>query len=95
MGFGARRILCTDSFPSHLWQIQAANVLLLMSQQIPSHVVHPGFPRAQILVSRAPCCPCLNRARGPNHAPCDMGHATCVTWDDGEYQSAFEELARK
>ena len=91
-GLGARRILCTDSFPSHLWQVYATNVHLLMTQQIRSHVVHPGFPANQVLVSRATCCPCLNRTRGPDNTPCDIGHATCLTWQNSDYASAFQKI---
>jgi hypothetical protein len=91
-GIGARRILCTDSFPSHFWQVQATNVVLLMTQQVRSSVVHPAFPDSQIVVSRAPCCPCQNRARGAGNEPCDMGHSICLTWQDSGYIASLKTM---
>ena len=92
LGLGARRIICTDSFPSHFWQVHTTNVLLLLAQQTRSFIVHPGFPESQILASRAPCCPCLHRERNLGLAPCDMGHLSCLTWQDPSYQTAFEKM---
>ncbi len=91
-GFGARRIICSDSFPSHFWQVYTTNVVLLLTEQLGSYVVHPGFPPSQIIASRAPCNPCRHIARGPDHAPCQMGHATCLTWGNADYQAAFEKI---
>lgn len=88
-GFGARRIICADSFPSHFWQVYTTNVLVLLTEQLASYVVHPGFPISQVIASRAPCHPCLHITRGPGNAPCQMGHTICLTWENIDYKTAF------
>jgi len=91
LGQGASMILVTDSFPSHVWQLMGKRVILLLSQQPRSRVVHPGFPDEQVVESCAPCCPCRSRDRG-NHRLCDAGHAHCATWFSEDYVSAFHRV---
>jgi len=91
-GLGARRIICTDSFPSHFWQVYTTNVLLLQTEQLSSYIVHPGFPTSQVISSRAPCCPCLHIARDTGLTPCQTGHLNCLTWQNPAYESAFQVM---
>jgi hypothetical protein len=84
LGHAARRIFVTDSFPSHLWQCAGDGVVVLLSQQPRTRVVHPGFPDEQVVASRASCCPCRNRDRG-NHLLCDTGREYCSTWESADY----------
>lgn len=91
LGAGAGRVLATDSFPSHLWQVFGDRVVLLMSQQIRARIVHPGFPDRQVVASRAPCCPCSNLDRG-NHPLCAAGRVHCATWADPAYVASVERM---
>jgi len=93
LGRDARRVLVTDSFPSHVWQLMGERIVVLLSQQPRIRVVHPGFPDEQIVASRAPCCPCRNRDRG-NHSLCDAGREYCRTWTEVDYIKDVERLLR-
>jgi hypothetical protein len=76
-GAKARTIVCTDSFPSHLWQTFGGNVVLIMTQQSASRVVHPGFS-GRVIHSRAVCSPCLPTGRAQK---CENNFTSCITWD--------------
>ena len=91
LGHMAGRILVTDSFPSHVWQLMGERVVVLLTEQIRSRTVHPGFPLRQIVESRASCCPCRHLDRG-NHRLCVAGHQYCTTWSNCTYVLAFERL---
>lgn len=85
LGGDSRFVLCTDSFPSHLWQTWGTKVLLLLSQQTAKQVVHPGFPKAQIIDSQAPCVRCRSRVRTHAEHTCDAGKIFCDTWSHPLY----------
>jgi len=85
LGCDARFVLCTDSFPSHLWQTWGARVLVLLSQQTAKQVVHPGFPESQIINSLAPCVKCRSRVRTHAEHTCDAGRIFCDTWSHPIY----------
>jgi hypothetical protein len=78
----ARFALVTDSFPSHPLQAYAAATVVALSQQPRSRIVHPAFD-GPVIDSRAPCCPCANRARGVGR--CDAGFDICTTWSKRDY----------
>jgi len=79
VGRDARRVLCTDSFPSHIWQTFGGRVTLALTQQTGSRVIHPGF-NGTVIESKAKCCPCLPLARTSMSHLCDAGHVYCTTW---------------
>jgi hypothetical protein len=72
----------TDSFPSHPLQAYASSTIVALSQQPQERIVHPTFDGG-VVHSKAPCCPCANRARG--NGKCDAGLEVCTTWSDKQY----------
>jgi hypothetical protein len=96
LGINARAVICTDSFPSHLWQTWGSRVLLVLSQQTAKQIVHPGFPKEQVIDSVAPCVRCRSRVRTDTEHRCDAGNIYCLTWGDSRYIQRFERaLARE
>jgi hypothetical protein len=86
----ARRIVATDSFPSHLLQTYSSSTVLALTQHPARRVVNPAFD-GRVVESRAPCCPCRNIGRD---RPCAAGHATCLTWGDEGYTRELVAAAR-
>lgn len=82
LGYSARSVICTDSFPSHLWQTWRTNAIIVLSQQTAKQVVHPGFARSQVIDSTAPCVKCRSRVRLNPTDTCDAGKVFCKTWTD-------------
>jgi hypothetical protein len=80
VGLRAKRVICTDSFPLHLWQVYGGDVTLILSQQTPDRVVHPGFD-GRVISSRAKCCPCVPQVRTSNASLCESGFFYCKTWE--------------
>jgi hypothetical protein len=89
LGASAKAVICTDSFPSHLWQTWGRRVLLVLSQQTAKQIVHPGFPREQIIDSMAPCVRCRSRVRTDAEHRCDAEQVFCLTWKDPRYVQHF------
>ena len=73
----ARRILMTDSFPSHIVQSYTNSATLMLTEQVPPRTIHPGF-EGQVIQSAAPCAPCRHIVRGLSR--CQAGHEYCITW---------------
>jgi hypothetical protein len=94
LGSSARLVVCTDSFPSHVWQTWGARVLLVLSQQSAKQVVHPAFPKSQVVESQAPCVRCRSRVRLQPDDTCDAGRVFCETWTNPGYIRTFCEAAR-
>jgi hypothetical protein len=82
LGRNADSVVCTDSFPSHLWQTWRTRVVVVLSQQTAKQVVHPGFARSQVVDSTAPCVKCRSRVRLHPKDTCDAGKVFCKTWTD-------------
>jgi hypothetical protein len=96
LGANASAVICTDSFPSHLWQTWGSRVLLVLSQQTAKQIVHPGFPKEQVIDSVAPCVRCRSRVRTDADHRCDAGNFFCITWEDRRYIQSFQSaLARE
>jgi hypothetical protein len=89
LGCNAQWVICTDSFPSHLWQTWMDGVLIVLSQQTAKQIVHPGFSKSQIIDSRAACVKCRSRVRTRLDDVCDSGHIFCETWTNPEYIQSF------
>lgn len=85
LGCSARSVICTDSFPSHLWQTWRTNAIIVLSQQTAKQVVHPGFVRSQIIDSTAPCVKYRSRVRLHPTDTCDAGQVFCKTWTDPNF----------
>ena len=91
LGCDARFVICTDSFPSHLWQTWGRRVVIVLSQQTAKQVVHPGFPKAQVVNSMAPCVRCRSRGRTHPKDICDTGKIFCETWSNLQYITSLRE----
>lgn len=91
---GRRRVVTTDSFPSHLLQYGCDDgvLALLLTLTRPESVVTPAFP-GTVFPSSAPCCPCPHRERGL-FPLCAEGHPACLTWGDAERSRRIESFAR-
>jgi hypothetical protein len=89
LGHSARSVLCTDSFPSHLWQTWMTGTVVVLSQQTAKQVVHPGFARSQVVDSTAPCVKCRSRVRLSPTDTCDAGQVFCKTWADPNFIRSF------
>ncbi len=89
---GAHRLLSTESFTSHILQTYAGDVVIALTQQLGSRIVHPAFDGPAVL-SRAACCPCRSLDRG-HHPQCETGHDYCVTWNDPDYVRTIQEALR-
>ena len=88
----ARRVICTDSFPSHLLQTYTRRTVLALSHYPRRRIVHPGFDGV-VIDSTATCCPCVTRARTEG-AKCPAGYAFCSTWNDPQYLTKLSSVAR-
>jgi hypothetical protein len=88
----SRRVLSTDSFPSHLMQLYSSRTIVALSQIPSRRVVHPGFD-GTVLESTAPCAPCINLTRTA-HGRCPTGRAFCSVWEEDTYLHALERALR-
>jgi hypothetical protein len=88
---GAANVYSTDSFPFHLAQTWGDRCFMLLTEVKHEMTVVPGFPREQIIPSRAPCHPCRHRARINDSSFCDAGRYYCQTWEEGEYVQELEK----
>ena len=82
----ARRILLTDSFPSHVAQSYTAVATIMLTEQVPPRTIHPAFDGA-VVQSTARCAPCRHIAQG--FGLCEAGHEFCLTWSDRAYTAAL------
>jgi hypothetical protein len=82
----ARRVMTTDSFPSHVAQLLRDDFTLVLTRDIAENVVHPGaYPT--ILARHPPCAPCSYLSRADSRL-CSAGHPNCLAFDDGDFASA-------
>lgn len=95
LGCSAHSVVCSDSFPSHLWQTWRTKVVVALSQQTAKQVVHPGFARSQVVDSTAPCVKCRSRVRIHPTDTCDSGQVFCKTWDDPNFIHALHMAIAK
>ncbi len=93
---GRRRVLTTDSFPSHLLQYgcEAGRLGILLTRTRPASVVTPGFlAGGTVFPSSARCLPCPHRERGTFRL-CAEGFPSCIAWDDAERNDRIVAFAR-
>jgi hypothetical protein len=94
LGSNAQIVVCTDSFPSHLWQTWGTRILIVLSQQSATQVVHPGFSLSQVIQSEAVCVRCRSRVRLHPQDTCDAGRVFCETWTNPRYIQSFCEAVQ-
>ena len=88
----ACRVICTDSFPSHLLQTYSSRTVLALSHYPRRRIVHPGFDGV-VVDSTATCCPCVTRARADG-GRCPAGYAFCSTWNDQHYLATLSRAVQ-
>jgi hypothetical protein len=88
----ASRVMCTDSFPSHLLQTYSHRTVLALSHYPRRRIVHPGFDGV-VVDSTAACCPCVTRARADG-GRCPAGYAFCSTWNDQQYLATLSRAVQ-
>lgn len=87
----SKRVITTDSFPSHVLQIAGDNVCVLLTQQPQCRIIHPGF-RGVVVDPVMPCSPCFNISRKLKKG-CASGFSECQSWKSGGYaQGKLEEF---
>ncbi|MET7013220.1 glycosyltransferase family 9 protein [Uliginosibacterium flavum] len=79
----AKVTVTVDSFAGHLAQIAAQNHVILISHDLPEHVVHPATPSLKIFEAM-PCSPCLYRERAKDKV-CAAGRTFCGAFSSDTY----------
>ncbi|HEY8965936.1 MAG TPA: hypothetical protein VIM58_05805 [Candidatus Methylacidiphilales bacterium] len=91
---GRRRVVSTDSFPSHLLQYGCPDGTLgvVLTITRPETVITPGF-RGEVFASTAPCSPCPHRERGA-FPLCAQALPACMTWEDAARSARIAAFAQ-
>ena len=77
----ASKVLCTDSFPSHLLQTAKKECTVVITEVIPDRVISPSF-EGHVVDSEVSCHPCLHMTRV---VPCAAGYFECLNWKNSKY----------